>query len=149
MTEEFLLPIKPFSINRMYYNNRAIKTTEAREWSCTVFDVLAQSENQEKLANLRDFFDKARHQISIELIAYYPEALYYTKKGDLSSRTFDISNWEKPLIDLIFLPKYMEQPVPYGCPNLNADDRYLTEMKSSKKPAEQHKIYIKIQIQSL
>lgn len=132
----------------MYYNNRAVKTTEARQWSCSIFDILAQPANQEKFARLRDFFDKNKHGISIELIAYYPESIFYTKKGTISSRTFDISNWEKPLIDLIFLPKYMDQPVPYGCPNLNADDKYIIDMRSSKKPAESHQIYIKIQIVS-
>lgn len=133
----------------MYYRDRSVKTTEARHWTYEVFDVLNQSENQEKLENLRNFFEKKKHAYCVELIAYYPEELYYTKAGDMSSRTFDISNWEKPLIDLIFLPKYHKQTAPNGCPNLNVDDRYLKKMSSLKLPSDTHKIYIKIQIESL
>lgn len=149
MTEEFILPIKAFSINKMYYRDRAVKTTEARQWTFNVFDILSQPDNEEKLANLREFFDKKKHAYTIEMTAYYPEKYYFTKAGDLSSRTFDISNWEKPLIDLIFLPKYFKQLPPTGCKNLNVDDRYLKKMVSEKLPSDTYKIHIKLQIESI
>lgn len=140
-----VLKVKPFSINAMYYNSR-VKTTEAREWSGHVFNQLSWSKNQVILAKIRDEFDPHKHSIEVELIAYYPQEIYFTKDGKISGKTIDCSNWEKPLIDLIFLPKYYGQIVPNGCDNLNIDDKFISKICSEKLPADLDDHVITVQI---
>lgn len=48
--------------------------------------------------------------------------MYYNKHGQVSAKTFDITNCEKPLVDLI-MNNFM-----------NVNDRYLTVCVSSKGP---------------
>lgn len=59
-------------------------------------------------------------------------ASLFNKQGKISSRAEDLSNVEKMLLDVLFLPKYHVQPWPDGVPNLNADDKYVLELSSKK-----------------
>jgi hypothetical protein len=142
--------LKPISINSVYgsIGQGFYKTSHATEWTYQVFDALSREENQEKLKRLRDYFDPNLHNYAIRLIAIYPHSEYTTKKGLVSSRTIDITNWEKPLIDCIFLPKFFELSPPSGCQNLNMDDKFLTEMFSKKKAGDEYRIEIEISILS-
>jgi len=69
----------------------------------------------------------------------------------LSSKAFDVSNMKKPLIDLIFLPKYFNQKPPYGAKNLNIDDKYITDLSSKKRisPTDEPYIEAVLRVESL
>lgn len=146
MHNQISIPINPFSINSMFCKNRAFKTREYNEWSAQFFHRLATEENLKKFEELREYFDPQKHSYNVYLKFYYPKETLYTKKGALSARAHDISNIEKPLIDLIFLPQYFEKNPPYGCKNLNIDDKFISKMTSEKLAAEEHRIEITLSI---
>lgn len=124
---------QPFSVNSLYYARQKVKTTEARQWSAKIMYQLSNEENLLKLKDLREYFDPSKHYYSISLNFYYPKSKLFTKKGQLSAKAHDLSNIEKPIIDLIFLPVYFDKEVPLGCENLNIDDKYILKLKSEKK----------------
>ena len=144
MKREFNLDIKPFSINAMYYGDGRTKTQAARDWSYQIFHRLSQEAIAKSLAELRSYFETDKHSYQVDFVVTYPKDKFYTKKGSISARTMDLSNWEKPLIDLIFLPKYFDKEPPYGCKNLNIDDKYITKLSSSKGIGETTNILVKI-----
>ena len=146
MKQTLILPLKAFSINSMYCKNRAFKTQAYNDWAASVFHRLSSEENAAKLADLRESFDPKKHSYVVDLAFYYPSKVLYTKAGGLSARAHDISNIEKPLIDLIFLPVYHGRSVPNGCDNLNIDDKFISEMRSRKLAAEEYRIEIELQI---
>lgn len=130
----------------MYCKNRAFKSPAFNEWSSGIFHRLSSEENLQAMKNIREFFNPATHAVHVDLKFYYPSNILYTKKGSVSAKSHDISNVEKPLIDLIFLPTYYNKSIPYGCPNLNMDDKYITSMRSQKLAADEHRIEIELQI---
>lgn len=144
MKVTFTLKERPFSINAMY-TSRNVKTGPARLWTSHIVEALKKEE--EKLSHLRENFDPATMYYSIYLTFYYPKEKLYTKKGDLSSKAFDTTNVEKPLVDIIFGSKYYGD-APYECRNLNIDDRYLKRCVSEKEASEdgEHRIEVTIEI---
>ena len=132
MNAKIYLPIRSFSINSMHYATKRIKTSDARHWENSIFHYLNKSSNQEALKKLREAFDKRKHGWEVSITFIYPDAELYTKTGELSSKVHDLSNVEKPIIDLVFLPKYHKLDPPYGCPNLDCDDRYIKRLHSEK-----------------
>jgi len=143
------LPVKTFSINKMYYATQKVKTKEAREWYGRDFNYLDDPAIQVELEKIRSAFDPKKHALFVHLKAHYDPARLFTKDGRLSGRAHDITNWEKPLIDLLFLPKYFNQKPPKGAPNLNVDDKYLIGCSSSKIPNKEIGIKIEIKILDL
>jgi len=138
--------IKPFSVNALYYGDGRTKTQKYYDWSFRLFDRLSHPEIQKGLEFFRDAFDPKKHVYVLRLTAYYPEEIYFRRAGGISAKTMDISNWEKPLVDCLFLPKHHSNKPPYGSPNLNIDDRYLISLSSSKKLSENDKHYIRVAI---
>ena len=130
----------------MYYNNRSAKTQNALEWSAQILHQLNKVEIQKKLKKARDFYNPKKHKYEINLKAYYPREILFTKDGQLSGKCHDISNWEKPLIDLIFLKKYFDKPSPYGCKNLNVDDKHLSKLISEKCLSKDGTFYIVVKL---
>jgi hypothetical protein len=129
--------LKPFSINRTYSTGRGggfFKTNAADEWCAEVFHQLNSETHQYQFELIRSVFDPKRHGLSFSITACYPIADFYRKAGGISSKTQDVSNFEKILIDCMCLPKFNETPVPYGCKNLNVDDKYIIDMHSAKRP---------------
>ena len=150
MRRTITLKLKPFSINAMYYGNRKHgKTIEAQEWACSVLVALALKENKKKLKELRQCFDSLKHVYKVDLTFFYPKHTLYTKECRVSGRAHDLSNIEKPLIDLVFLPRYYDLPSPYGAENLNIDDKYIIHLTSKKKVGKSCKIKVSIQIKDL
>jgi hypothetical protein len=146
MRRTIWLPVAPFSINSYYGRDRRHKTPAAREWEQQVFHALSAKYPQQVLKELREAYLPEKHSWSIRLIAFYPN--FFTKSGNISNKTHDITNWEKPLVDLLFSPRYHDAPYPYGAPNLNCDDRFLVSLYSRKRPyrGEDQRAWIKIQI---
>ena len=138
--------LRPFSINSWFYARAKIITQDAHDWLDKVFISLNTDENQISLADIRAVFDPNKHVFCVNLSATYPPDVFFTKAGQVSARTIDTTNWEKPLIDCIFLKKYHVEPVPRGAPNLNTDDRYITEMRSSKRIGNEHSLQVEISV---
>lgn len=149
MRETLVLNVKPFSINAMYYRDGKIKTADAREWEAQVCHQLSFEKNQAALQNLREFFDPKQHSFTVHITALYPKEIFLNKEGSISARTQDCTNFEKPLVDVIFSPRFFDKPYPYGCKNINHDDRYIARLISQKKSADEHQIIIKIKINKL
>ena len=104
-----------------------------------------------KLEKLRNYFNPEKHQYHVSIKFKYPKRVLYKSDGTLSARAHDISNVEKLLIDHLFLPVYFKQESPYGCKNLNVDDKYITKLTSEKMASdnELHCIDITIKVRNL
>lgn len=145
MRRTIWLPVAPYSINAYYGRDKRHKLPQAREWEQHVFHALSAEYPQRMLKELREAYIAGKHSWSIRLTAFYPN--FYTKSGNISNHTHDITNWEKPLVDLLFSPRYHDAPYPYGAPNLNCDDRFLVSLYSRKRPAKDDgKTWIRIQL---
>ena len=130
----------------MHCKNRSWTTQAYKDWSATVFHRLSSEENLKALEDLREFFDSEKHSYKVDIKFTYPKNILFTKKGSMSARAHDLSNIEKPLIDLIFLPCYFDKPSPYGCKNLNIDDKFISALSSKKLPGDEHFIEIDLTI---
>lgn len=151
MQEKFNLPFKPYSINDLYYGNRKHgKKPAAREWSYKIFHHLKEEEFIQKFKKLREKFDAKKHYYEVNLKFFFPYEKLFTKV-DGRLKTPDLSNIEKPLIDLLFLPEYFEKKTPFGAKNLNIDDRYIGKLTSEKLacPNDEQRIEIIIKIKDL
>lgn len=151
MRQKISLPIEPYSINAVYYNNRSIKRPEALQWGYRVMHLMSDDKIASKLEKLRKHFDPSKHQYHVHLVFKYPKNLLYKADGSLSARAHDLSNIEKLLVDHLFLPVYFNKETPYGCKNLNVDDKYITKLVSEKTAShdEVHAIDITIRIRPL
>ena len=149
MRRVITLKLKPFSINAMFCRDKRHKTIEAQEWSCSVLVALALKENKKKLKELRQYFDPMKHVYKVDLTFFYPKHVLYRKDGGISARAHDLSNVEKPLIDLIFLPMFYDRPSPYGAKNLNIDDKYVTDLRSRKRVGKDFRIRVTLNIKDL
>ena len=127
--------LKPLSINSTYYGTGSgfTKTAKARKWTHEAFFQLDKEDNKKAMADLREHFNPDLHCYRVELTAYYPKSEMYTRQGRVSARTHDLTNWEKAIVDCIFLPAHFERSVPDGCENLNADDKYIVDLSSRKR----------------
>ena len=133
MKQLITFPLQAISVNSMYYGNRLHgKTQEAKDWSCKVLQHISVHKNQ--FEELRNNFDPQKHVYKMHLKMLVPVDVYYTKNGELTSKIVDLTNYEKPLVDLIMLKKFYGSNVPYEALNLNTDDRYLQSMLSEKVP---------------
>ncbi len=149
MRRVITLKLKPFSINAMFCRDKRHKTIEAQEWSCSVLVALALKENKKKLKELRQYFDPLKHVYKVDLTFFYPKHVLYRKDGGISARAHDLSNVEKPLIDLVFLPMFYDRPSPYGAKNLNIDDKYITDLRSRKRVGKDFRIRVTLNIKDL
>ena len=149
MRRVITLKLKPFSINAMFCRDKRHKTIEAQEWSCSVLVALALKENKKKLKELRQYFDPKKHVYKVDLTFFYPKHVLHKKEGGISARAHDLSNVEKPLIDLIFLPMFYDRPSPYGAKNLNIDDKYITDLRSRKRVGKDFRIRVTLNIKDL
>lgn len=135
-------PIKPYSVNQYFYGNRAIKKREAVEWERSIIELIRPESIQKKIEDFKKKFNPSLHSLQIDLLFQYPHNILYTKKKQLSSKAFDISNVEKPLIDVICLSKYSTEVTK----NLEIDDKYVKKMTSEKTSGDTHNITVKIQL---
>ena len=149
MRRVITLKLKPFSINAMFCRDKRHKSIEAQEWSCSVLVALALKENKKKLKELRQHFDPMKHVYKVDLTFFYPKHVLYRKDGGISARAHDLSNVEKPLIDLVFLPMFYDRPSPYGAKNLNIDDKYVTDLRSRKRVGKDFRIRVTLNIKDL
>lgn len=129
MRVKLRLNVKALSINATYYANRNHgKTAEAKVWTAQVCTEINRYYEQIKL--IRDNFDADKHVFAINLKFITPK--FYTADGKLSAHSMDISNIEKSIIDILFIPSYNGNGI-YQCDNLDIDDKYITSMLSTKE----------------
>ena len=133
----------------MFCRDKRHKTIGAQEWSCSILVALALKENKKKLKELRQYFDPKKHVYKVDLTFFYPKHVLHKKEGGISARAHDLSNVEKPLIDLIFLPMFYDRPSPYGAKNLNIDDKYITDLRSRKRVGKDFRIRVTLNIKDL
>ena len=133
----------------MFCRDKRHKTIEAQEWSCSVLVALALKENKKKLKELHQHFDPKKHVYKVDLTFFYPKHVLFRKDGGISARAHDLSNVEKPLIDLVFLPMFYDRPSPYGAKNLNIDDKYIIDLRSRKRVGKDFRIRVTLNIKDL
>lgn len=140
MKKSFDIPFKPWSINDLYYaNKRHGKKQAAIEWGYEIFHFLNQRTHLKKFQELRGFFDPKKHYYEVDLKFFFPYNKLFTQDGRM--KTPDLSNIEKPLIDLIFLPEYFKKEAPFGVKNLNIDDKYIGKLTSRKRVCKDDKYH--------
>jgi len=143
MKQVFDLDIEAFSINAVFSRDKRWKTSAYKHWEMKLFMQLSSPENQKKLKALREAY-QIGDTFSVRFIFYHGN--FYTKAGQISAHTEDLSNVEKVLLDCFFLEKYCRHPVPYGAPNIAQDDRFVTTLISQKKPTTRRKSHTTVQI---
>jgi hypothetical protein len=144
----FRIKAKPFSINAATYGDARTKTSAYYEWSNQIFHQLWSESNQQKMRDLREFFDETKHSVKVHMKAVYPKDQFITKQGTLSARTIDCSNGEKLLLDLFFDKQFFSKPHPTGVPNININDKHVVALYSEKTfhDSDDHKIEFTVKI---
>jgi Holliday junction resolvase RusA-like endonuclease len=117
------IPMKAFSINQAFYATRKVKTKECRLWETQFEAHLREIPNLRKLSTYKTF------HIEIDII--WPENIYYNSRGEISSKTFDVTNTEKLILDCLFTV-------------IGTNDKYVTQLISRKMPGHGYEIRIKI-----
>lgn len=133
--------IKPFSINNTYTRNVKYKSNAFNKWRKTVLEALNCPSNLSQCQSLADTFNPALHSFYVTITVFYPTEKFFVQgskgkspKGAISSRTMDLTNTEKVLIDLIFNK------------TISIDDRYISDLKSEKRPSEGFKTLVRISL---
>lgn len=93
------LPMKAFSVNAYHFRDKRHKTPEARQWEASIQEALAE---HKVLVDMALTFKEKGGFFEIEMDFIYPPYVFFNKDKTISSKTFDLSNVEKPLIDQIF-----------------------------------------------
>lgn len=151
MKATFTLKLQPFSINRTYYRDKRHKTQDFRDWEMAALASLRNNAVQQQIDNIRQQFDPNLHGFVVKLKFLYPRSVLLNKQGQISSRAEDLSNIEKTLLDVLFLPKHHVQTPPWGAPNFNADDKYVLRLSSEKavSPDDKHHIQVTVWLKNL
>ncbi len=127
----FNLPIKAYSVNSYYYASKRIKTPGAKAYEKQVLELL---EEHKPLLDMADMWRKSGGVFQIAICNNYPTYLYYNKAGQISAKTFDVTNIEKPLVDLV-MNTFM-----------GVNDRFLIKCMSTKGPAAKQGIDITLEL---
>ncbi len=127
---EIELPIKPFSVNAYRYRDQRFKTKEARAWEEQLKGLLEEYAKQ--FNELKTDFDANGGTFHVWITATYPPHVFNNKSNNVSAKTIDITNFEKPLIDMIFKE----------C--IGVDDRYITQLLSTKACGYDTSLRVKI-----
>lgn len=129
MVYTFTLPTQAFSVNAYRYKRNFAKTAEARVYEAKI---LALLEDHKTLHDMADEFRERGGVLEIHITCFYPHHIFYNKSGSVSAKTYDVSNTEKPLLDLI-INTFMQ-----------LDDRFVTKMVSEKKVGPNYAIEISL-----
>lgn len=142
------LHVAPISVNSMYYGDRRNgKTPGALRWSEEV--LYSMRKHEAEFEAISALFDPKKHCYTIQLTMNVPRDVFYTKTGEMSSRVIDLSNFEKPTVDLLMLKKFYGRNYPKQAINLNTDDRYLRRLISEKVPSDAWYIDVVIRLEKL
>lgn len=145
-SQTLIISSKAFSINRMYHKNRSFITAEYKDWAAGIFDIIDKKPNKKRIKTMRDFFNPTLHRYVFTMITYFPYEILITQKGTMSAKAFDVTNIEKPLQDILTMPKYFDQKPPFGAENLNMDDKTVSDFISQKRVSLTGECYIEFKI---
>ena len=123
------LPMKAFSVNQVSTRDVRFKTGAYKAWASEFLYRISEYDFSE----LQQAYEKHRGVLSVHIVAIYPEQIYYNSFGKISSKTFDVSNIEKPILDLLFNT------------SLGIDDRNVEWMTSRKCSGSDFALDIRIQ----
>lgn len=146
MKVKFTLNSPPFSINKYHYARTKTRTQAARDWGSEIHAQLQELQLGDTFKKMREYHDPKLHGIEVDLRFGIDRAKFFRKDGEISRRGMDLTNIEKPLVDLIFDEKHLHRD---GIPVLALDDKYITRLHSQKFPADVNTILIKISIYNL
>lgn len=116
----------PFSINKAYYR-RGNRTAEYRAWGDNIHAAL--DEYAEEIDSFRALFKPKKHCLKISILHLIPSNKLYTKAGEISRLSKDLTNIEKTLVDILYDSKYFKR----GFSTLNIDDKFNVTMHSYKR----------------
>lgn len=91
-------------------------------------------EDHKTLHDIADSFRTHGGSFKVSITCQYPKHVFYNQAGQISAKTFDLSNIEKPILDLVF------------CAFMDVDDRFVTEMVSKKEIGPTWAILISIEL---
>lgn len=131
MTYEFTLPMRAFSVNAYRYRNNINKTKEARAYEAEFLQKLEM--HRAPLMSLAAHWRSVRGTIKVTYVCIYPRDFYLNAKGEVSARTYDCTNFEKPIQDLVF-----------GFLGIN--DCFAKPLYSDKIPGDDFGIYVKLEL---
>ena len=144
---KFTLNSPPFSINKAYYKRSHTRTQDCRDWGDNILLQLQEPTIQSHISQLSKESVKA---LQLKLSYYYPSNILFTKKGDISRRSMDLSNIEKLLIDLLFDPRFCGREInSIPINNFNLDDKLITTLTSSKCVSWDAHHHIVVELQSV
>jgi len=113
----------------MYYRDGRVKKPEFRRWEESVATWMYDSGEGAKLSELGKTFNPLEQNVEVTVELRYPEQRFTNKAGIISSKTMDITNFEKPLVDMLFLERMSDTHV---YPNFRHDDKFITKLVSTK-----------------
>jgi hypothetical protein len=132
----------------MYYATRKVITSEARDWQHDVIYAASAPGITDLLTAFSAQFDPKQHSISFSMVWNVPVSEFFTKGGTISGHVYDLSNIEKPLLDLLMLPRFHGNNPPQTFKNMNLDDKFVTKLHSEKRPVlgQKHNIEISFEL---
>lgn len=131
---ELSIPLKVFSINQMTYRDVRFKSAAFKDWATKVVAYIEECEQYKELMDIAQDHKLNGGIFDIEIEAVYPHYEFYNKQGSVSSKTIDVTNFEKPLIDIIFGQI------------MDVNDKYIVNMVSCKIPGSHHHIKVSISL---
>lgn len=129
---EFELPLKAFSVNKMSARDVRFKTSEYKAWATAVLTHLREMEEFKRLMKMAEDFRARGGYFEVWFCYNYPHHEFYTKNGIISSKTIDMSNGAKPLLDLIFGE------------TMEVNDKFVTKLTESKRVGPHHSMNVRI-----
>ena len=148
MIVSFSIKIKPFSVNKAYYKNRQL-TQEARKWREDFLLSLQRKEVLQQMQQLKQLWSPSKHCLSVSYDFFYPSNILYTKKGEVSKRSMDLTNVEKLVQDNLFESRYNGREIDgVIIENFDIDDKFIVSLRSQKLAHSQqyHEILITVEL---
>ena len=142
-TIKFTIPIKPLSYNQYLYGRTRTRTQKARKWGAKFAEEFAKQVQSNSVAHFRELFNPNEHALSANICFLVPEKDYIASsgpnKGGLSSRSGDLDNYLKALIDILFTKKYNDRG---DIDNFNIDDKYIANLTAVKRANKENAKYL-------
>lgn len=149
--EKIIIPLEPLSINKVHCRDKRHTTSTFKEWTVNVLRHINKPRNQKAINAIKESFNPKNHYLKIKITSFYPREQMFTLSNQISSKVHDVSNIEKPLIDVVFTNKFHGTDSDYKGLNFNIDDKYIKEMVSKQLVSgdDSHLIEIEIEIVDL
>lgn len=131
MIVEFSIPMKCFSVNQMSSRDQRFKTKEFKDWH---LEISTRLSDVKELQDVADMYKAHGGAFLIWIEVVYPHHIFFNKSKQISAKTIDVSNFEKPLIDVLFRD------------TLGVNDLNIVQCVSSKRAGASWYIDIKLEL---